>query len=574
MPHTDVLFQISIAIVAATIAAILARLLKQPIILGYIAAGLLIGPTEGLGLISMEAIQPISELGLILLLFMIGLEIDLRKLLEGGRMLVAAGIGQFLICFALGLGFWSMLGFGLGGAGDFGGLYLAVACALSSTMIVVKLLYDKFELDTTAGRLSLGILVFQDLWAILFLAFQKDLADPRVTILLISLGKGVVLLLGAFLVSRFLLPPIFKSIAKVPELMVILALAWCFGVAMFAAWLGLSREMGALVAGVALSTFPYSLDVIAKIISLRDFFITLFFVTLGARIARPTGEVVVYALLGSAFVIVSRFLSIAPILHLTRAGSRASAIVALNLAQISEFSLVICTLGVALGHLDQRVLSIVVIILIVTAVLSTYGIQYNFQLYNRLVRPMLMRAGVAEMPQKSLSGHFELPKNIVFLGFARTASSLLHDLLVLDPKIGEQIGVVDFNPVVMEELGRRHIKASYGDISHPDSLHHLGIQHAKVLISTVPDSLLKGIDNLTLIRQLQALAPEARIITTAETFEIAHEMYHEGASYVYVPRLMTPRDLARVVLVSLRKDPVDERRVANFELEARHEVLP
>ena len=573
MHHADVLFQISIAIVAATLAAILARLLKQPIILGYIAAGLLVGPTEGLGLISMDAIQPISELGLILLLFMIGLEIDLRKLLEGGRMLVSAGIGQFAICLALGLGFWHLAGFSLGGA-DYSALYLAVACALSSTMIVVKLLYDKFELDTTAGRLSLGILVFQDIWAILFLAFQKDLADPRISVLVVSLAKGLMLLVATFVISRFVLPSVFRSIAKVPELMVIGALGWCFGVAMFAAWLGLSREMGALVAGVSLSTFPYSLDVTAKIISLRDFFITLFFVTLGARVPRPTVEVVSLALLGSGFVIVSRFLSIAPILQLTRAGSRASVITSLNLGQISEFSLVICTLGLALGHVDERVMSVVVMMLIITSVVSTYAIQYNYQLYNWLVHPVLKATGVTEAPGDSLTADHHLPSDVVLLGFARTASSLLYDIGQLDAKVIERMGVVDFNPVVREELDRRGVKTTYGDISHVDSLHHAGIQYAKVLVCTVPDSLLKGTTNLRLVQQLRAIAPTARIIVTAEQFNLAREMYREGASYVYIPRLMSPRDLARIVLICLTGDPADERGAANFEMEARSEVLP
>ena len=144
----------------------------------------------------------------------------------------------------------------------------------------------------------------------------------------------------------------------------------------------------------------------------------------------------------------------------------------------------------------------------------------------------------------------------------------------MDPRIAERVGVVDFNPVVKEELDRRGIRSTYGDISHPDSLHHIGIHHAKVLVSTVQDSLLKGTSNLRMIQQLRALAPAARIIVTAEQFELAREMYRDGASYVYVPRLMSPRDLARVVLVSLTRDPEDERRVANFELETRAEVLP
>ena len=569
--HADVLFQIAVAIVAATIAAFLARGLRQPIILGYIAAGILIGPTEGLHWISMEAIEPISELGLILLLFMIGLEIDLKKLLQAGKMLLAAGIGQFLICLLLGLAFWPLLGFSR--SEDYAPLYLAVACALSSTMIVVKVLYDKFELDTTAGRLSLGILVFQDLWAILFLAFQRDLANPAIGELFYSLAKGIGVLMFAFLASRFVLPPLFRSIAKIPELMVMGALGWCFSIVMIASALDLSREMGALVAGVALSTFPYNLDVTAKIVSLRDFFITLFFVTLGARLERPSWEILLLGAVGSLFVIATRFVSIAPLLQMTRAGSRASIITAINLSQISEFSLVICTLGVALGHIDQRVLSIVVVMLILTAVSSTYGIQYNYEIYDRIA-PLLRKTGMRELPQQSLTGSHELPKPIVFLGFSRNASSLLHDLLVLDPTLSERIAVIDFNPAVRDELTRRGIRSIYGDISHADTLHHANVHHAKVLVSTVPDTMLKGTSNLQLLQHMRTHAPDARVILTADHFDVAREMYREGAAYVHLPRLMSPRDLAALIVIAMVRDLTEERQQAMLELDYRSEVLP
>ncbi|HEX9597583.1 MAG TPA: cation:proton antiporter, partial [Anaerolineales bacterium] len=320
--HGDMLREISLCIVTATLFAFLAKWTRQPLILGYIAAGIVIGPAQGLGwLASPDDIETISELGLILLLFMIGLEIDLKKLREAGKTVLAAGVGQFLICVALGLAVMPLLGFRFG-EGHFAPLYMAVAAALSSTMIVVKLLYDKFELDTLPGRITLGILVFQDIWAILFLALQPNLQNPAPLSLLLSLGKGVGLVALALLLSRYALPVLFRSIAKLPELMLIGALAWCFGISMLAAWLGLSREMGALIAGIAISTFPYNLDVIAKVISLRDFFITLFFVTLGAKIPRPTWDVVLVSLGGSLFVMLSRFVSITPILALMGSGNR------------------------------------------------------------------------------------------------------------------------------------------------------------------------------------------------------------------------------------------------------------
>ncbi|HUQ49984.1 MAG TPA: cation:proton antiporter, partial [Terriglobales bacterium] len=338
--HTDVILPIGIAIVTATVFAFLAKWLRQPLVLGYMLAGVVMGKTQGLGLVSTHDIESISELGLILLLFMIGLEIDLKKLKQAGAPVIAAGISQFLLCVGLGLLFFPLLGYAWG-KGDYSSLYMAVAAALSSTMIVVKLLYDKFELDTLPGRITLGVLVFQDIWAILFLGIQPNLENPAPLILIASIGKAVGLIAISLFISRSILPVLFKSIAKLPELMMIGALAWCFGVAIMAQWLGLSREMGALIAGVSISTFPYNLDVIAKVISLRDFFVTLFFVSLGTKIPAPTNQIVLLALAASAFLLVSRIITVFPVLRALKNGNRASLIPALNLAQISEFSLVI-----------------------------------------------------------------------------------------------------------------------------------------------------------------------------------------------------------------------------------------
>ena len=570
--HSDILLQIAIAIVAATVCAIVAKWSRQPLILGYILAGIIIGPGEGLGWITTHEIEPISELGLILLLFMIGLEIDLHKLRDAGTTLVAVGIGQFLICVALGLAVFPQLGFGLGG-GDFSALYLAVAAALSSTMIVVKLLYDKAELATAAGRTTLGILVFQDIWAILFLAVQKDLHDPTVIVLFVSLAKGVGLVGFALLASRFVLPVLFRSIAKVPELLVIGALAWCFFVVLIAADLGLSREMGALIAGISLSTFPYNLDVVAKVISLRDFFITLFFVTLGTKIPRPTTELLLIATAGSMFLVASRFLSIVPILQLFRRGNRASILPAINLAQLSEFSLVICTLGVALGHIGPRVLAVVVFMLVITSVTSTYAILWSNRIVDWL-NPLLKRVGMTDLDESSLPMPAELAKPIVFVGFYRVASSLLHELLAWNARLVDDVGVVDFNPQVKEELDRRGVHAVYGDISHLDTLDHANVGHAEILLCTIPDSLLKGTTNLRLLRKLRSLAPDAMVIVTSETLDQARELYREGATFVYSPRLMSVRELAEVVL-DARAGLIDAaRREATEELLERTEVLP
>src|SRR3989338_3713775 len=434
MHETPVLLaQVGLAIVLAATLAYIAKLLRQPVILGYIAAGVLAGPAQGFGWLTPEAIEPISQLGLILLLFMIGLEIDLKKLRQAGATVITVGALQFPLGVLLGLLLIPLLG--LPGTGRFATAYYAVAAALSSTMIVVKLLYDKGELDTLPGRVTLGTLVFQDVWAILFLALQPNLDDPRPVLLVMSIAKGAALVGFALMMSRLALPVLFRFVAKVPELLLIGSLAWCFLVALLAQWLGLSLEMGALIAGVALSTFPYNLDVIDKIISLRDFFITLFFVALGTKVARPSTAMVGAALLGALFVLGSRIVTVSPILYALRRGNRASAIPALNLSQVSEFSLVIGALGVGLGHIGSEELGTIVYMMIITAVGSTYLIQYNDQVF-RAITPSLERIGLVERlasGQRASSGSLESPlRSLVLVGFWRHASSLLFELLSRD----------------------------------------------------------------------------------------------------------------------------------------------
>ena len=301
MDH-DIIKDMAICIVMAWLLGLVAQVLRQPLILAYLIAGLVVGPI-GAGFIREQPlIEAISGLGLILLLFMIGLEIDLKKVLSAGRIITLTGVAQILGGCGGGLLFFWALGLPLG-SGHLDALYLAVAAALSSTVISVKILYDKRELDTLAGRVTLGVLVLQDVFAVLFLALQPNLREPALGLLAQSLFKSAVLITAAFMASRYLLPTVFRAVARLPELVLVGALAWCFLVASLASLWGLSREMGALIAGVAISTFPYTLDVAAKVTSLRDFFVTLFFVALGMSIPLPTWAIFKWSLLLSLFVV-------------------------------------------------------------------------------------------------------------------------------------------------------------------------------------------------------------------------------------------------------------------------------
>lgn len=576
------LVDIGISILAATIMAYLAYLTKQPLLLAYIAAGVVIGPRIGLGLVSsQENIQVIAEIGLILLLFMIGLEIDLRQLLAAGSSLIVSGVSQFILCAALGVAFLAAVGYGMG-QGNYDLVYFAACAALSSTAIVVKLLYGKLELTTLAGRLTLGILVFQDLWAIVLLGIQPNLDQPEILPILLSFAKSGLLVLVAFLLARYLLPPFFRSIAKIPEVMFVASLGWCFMIAALANLLGLSMEMGALIAGVAISSFPYSLDVVSKVLSVRDFFMTLFFVALGMGVPNPVENLPVLGMAAvmSVFLVVSRFLAVYPVLHLLRNGNRISLLTSINLAQMSEFSLVIATIGLQLGHISQNTLSAVIFVFVITAIASTYLIKYSQPIAARLA-VALGRLGLKEVGQGALEpGGEHASKEIAILGFFQVASSLVNDITSdadddgAVHELSDRIMVVDFNPQVYERLTAQGIKVVYGDISHADMLHHVGIEEARLVISTVPDSILVGTDNLKLTQQLLKLCPGAKIIVNAETHKAALAMYEAGADYVYLPRLLAAEhlhEMIRFVLAGGNMVDVREKEIAR--LQQRQEVV-
>lgn len=577
MHDFDLLSHIGLAIVVATAFALLSKALKQPLLLAYLAAGIMLGPKIGFGLIQdEESISLIAELGLILLLFIIGLEIDLKKLLSAGRSLVLTGATQFLICAGLGIGFFILIGFKLGG-GRFDALYLAIAMALSSTMIVVKILYDKFELTTLPGRITLGILVFQDIWAILFLSVQPNLLSPGVSVVLLSFVKGAGLVIASLVISKYLLSRIFSFVAKIPELLLVTAIAWCFLIAGIAGVVGLSREMGALVAGVSLSTFPYNVDVIAKVINIRDFFVTLFFVGLGLQIPMPTTSLLAYAAIASLFLILTRFLSISPVLYFLKNGLRASLIPAINLSQMSEFSLVIAALGLTFKHIDAQVMGILTLVFTLTSVLATYMIQYNHQI-QALLSPALKKIGIRDIDDAEMAGKTSpMDKEIFFLGFFREASSIFCEIEAYQAQVNNgftrKMCVIDFNPLVHLELNKRGVTCIYGDISSVDTLSHARIEGAKVIVSSITDSILRGTTNEKILRLSKRLCPRAKVIVTANTLRNACALYDYGADFVYVPRIHSSRYVAEVILKSMDGSIEDYRQSEMSKLSCRTEVL-
>ena len=572
----ELIRDITFCILFAWALGLLAHFFRQPLILAYLIAGFFIGPF-GTGLVkSQESISIISELGLIFMLFMIGLEIDLKKIVRAGRVILVAAGGQLAGACLLGILFFAGMGFSIGG-GRFDALYLCIACALSSTVIIVKVLYEKRELDTLPGRITLGVLVLQDIFAILFLAVQPSLGSLRIGVVLLSIGRVGLLVAVALTISRFVLPRLFHQIARRPELILLGALAWCFLIGEIAERLHLSREMGSLVAGVSLSTFPYALDVTAKVTTLRDFFITLFFVALGMTIPIPGLSVIGLALAIAAFTVASRLLTTSVPLYLMKQGLRASLLPAINLAQISEFSLVVIQTGIASGHIETETASAVSFAFVILAVLSTFVIMRSDPI-TRAAIGMLKRIGIRDLDHGHATdaehgeGHGET-RRIVILGFFRAASALLTEIERRNPLLLDQISVVDFNPNVFRTLVDRGLHVIYGDISNVDTLLHAGVGTAQIVVLSVPDSLLKGASNERLVRHVRSLNPSAKIVSTADLLSDVDDLYAAGADYVTVTRLSDAHELFAAIEAADKGLLDDKRAEMDAQLVERREVL-
>ncbi|ERF83754.1 cation:proton antiporter [Bradyrhizobium viridifuturi] len=575
----ELIRDITLCILFAWGIGLLAHFSRQPLILAYLIAGFFIGPF-GMGWVkSQESISVISELGLIFMLFMIGLEIDLKKIIRAGKVILFAGAGELLGGCLIGIAFFAGIGLAIGG-GRFDAVYLCVACALSSTVIIVKVLYEKRELDTLPGRITLGVLVLQDIFAILFLAVQPSLDNLQIGVVLLSIARVAVLVATALVLSRYVLPRLFHQIARRPELVLLGALAWCFLIGEIAERLHLSREMGSLVAGVSISTFPYALDVTAKVTTLRDFFITLFFVALGMTIPIPGLQVIGLALVIAAFTVVSRLVTTFTPLYLMKQGLRASLLPAINLAQISEFSLVVIQTGVAANHIGTETASAASFAFVVLAVLSTFAMGRSDQIVRGLIGP-LKRIGLRDLDHvgegrgegSQEGGHGEI-RRIVILGFFRAASALISQIERQNQSLLEQISVIDFNPLVFRTLSDRGMHVIYGDISNVDTLVHAGIGKAEIIILSVPDFLLVGADNEKLVRHVRALNPDARIVATADLLSGVADLYEAGADYVTVTRLSDAGELYSVIEAADAGLLDDKRAEMDAQLADRREVLP
>jgi len=529
---------IAYALLCAGMMAMVINFIKLPLILGYLLGGVAVGPHILNIIHSHEDISTLSSLGLIFLLFMVGLELNVKELLKMGKVVLVTGALQFPICAGLHIGiFMGLTAAGLSfGEGDMATMYSGMVCGISSTMIVVKGLSVKCDTNSASGRLTIGILIFQDIWAIIILAIQPTMDKPDIVVILKTFGMIAVLLFVAMLYAKFVMPAVLWSSSKNVELMLVLSLAWCFFVGCVATlpFIGLSFELASLIAGVALAAFPYSAEFNGKIKYIRDFFITLFFVGLGMQIPPPTPGAVATGLLIAAVVLVCRWIGIYSVVRLLGGRDSLAGVATINLSQISEFALVICSLGMNYGHIEDDTLTIIIWTFAVLAVASSFFIDYNRAIWSRLssCRSRLLGQRAGSNPMTPDDHDEEHEADILVLGFHKVAAGLLGAMNGSDPQLMKRVHVVDCDEEVLNTLKERGIKSSYGDISSADVLEHVHHGEAKLVISTISDSLLQDVTNMKMLKIGQQLWPDAKCIMTAETRWQADSLYKHGAAYV------------------------------------------
>ena len=520
----ETFIELSIIIGITALIAGLTRLLKQPLIIGYILTGIIISPYF-LNLIrSPETITVFSQIGLALLLFIVGLSLSPKVIKEVGKVSLITGLGQIILTSLIGFFISRFLGFSI-----ITSMYISVALAFSSTIIIMKLLSDKKDLEKLYGKILIGLLLVQDIFVIIILMIisssmsNLNLAGASIE----NIFGGILLIAGFVLISIYVLPSLSKFFAKSQEFLFLFSIAWGLGLAALFYYLGFSMEIGALIAGVALSMSPYHYEISSKMRPLRDFFIILFFILLGSQMVfGKISQFIIPIIIFSVFVLIGKPLIIMIIMGLLGYKKKTSFQAGFSSAQISEFSLILIALGVSVGHLSNEILSLVTIVGLITISGSTYLILYSDKIYPYLSKYLsVFERKKIRMKEQELEDY-----DIILFGYNRIGFDLLESF----KKLKKKFLVVDYNPETISELSKKKIKCRYGDVDDDEFLNELNLAKTKMIVSTVPEFET----NLLLINKTKQVNEKAIVIVISHNIQEANELYDMGATYVIMPHFL------------------------------------
>lgn len=521
--------QLAIIIIVSAFLAAFSRFFKQPLILAYIITGLLLGPLFFNYISSSDTLSLFSQLGITILLFIVGLNMDFNILKKFGFISLITGLGQVIITFILGFFITKLLGFG-----NIEAFYIGIALTFSSTIIIIKLLSDKYDLNTLYGRITVGCLLIQDFIAIILLILISGLStnqDSLVTTLGFTLLKCLGLIVFILLFSKYIAPYLFNKLAKTQELLFVSGLSWCFLVILLVLKMNFSIEIGSFLAGLGLGALPYSRELSNKLKYLRDFFIILFFVNLSLQVViSDVSSLIIPAIILSLFVLIGKPVIVMGLMWLFGYKSRTGVLAGSSLAQISEFSLILVSLGLAINHIGSNVVTLVTLVGIITIGASTYMILYSesvYQYFSNYLRAFERKKIREEEVRDSL--HHESYHMILF-GAHRAGYSVVKRLL----KAKEKFLVVDYDPELITKLKRKEVDCLYGDISDPETLDIITSFNPKTVISTVPSLE----DNLILLKYFKKNKNVVVIAVAKEVHDVI-TLYKAGADFVILPEIIT-----------------------------------
>ncbi len=521
-------FEVAVILAAATILGIMGRIFRQPLIIMFLVAGIIAGPS-GLKIIeSHEKIELLAQMGIALLLFIVGLRLDLKLIKTIGSVALATGLGQ--IIFTSVIGFIIVFSLGLSVVES---AYIAVALTFSSTIIIVKLLSDKKEIDSLHGQIAIGFLIVQDIAAIIALVALTTLRIPAgegflfYRAALIVAGKGIVFLVSIALLMKFVLPWLTKKLAQSMELLTLFAIAWAVFLGAASEYLGFSKEVGAFLAGFSLASTEFRDSIGARLTTLRDFLLLFFFIELGSRLdLSSVGSGLGVSVVLSFFVLIGNPLIVIAIMGIMGYRRRTGFLSGLAVAQISEFSLIVISMGLSIGHISKEAAGIVTLVGVVTIFFSTYMILYSGFLYKLLSKPLKLFERRNPYRESSIdSKKTDQSFQVVLVGLGNYGSGLAEELLRREKTL---LGV-DFDPETLVKWRVRGIPVIYGDITDPEIHEQLPLDKAKWVVSSIRERSLNSI----LINLLKEKKYPGKVALTAANEQDAEEYEKTGAHLVF-----------------------------------------
>ncbi|HEX5797351.1 MAG TPA: cation:proton antiporter [Candidatus Saccharimonadales bacterium] len=539
----SVFSELSLVIIVTAAVSLFMRLIRQPLILGYILAGLLVGPAV-LGLIhSEELFHVFSEIGIALLLFIIGLGMNITELKKLGRVVGFVTLATFMTITTVGFGTSSLLGFSKSEA-----LIIGLALFFSSTIIIVKILSDKKEQNRLHGQIAIGVILLDDIvatFALLFVAANRGGESLQPNEIVLLLGKGILLLAFLALCSSKILPRISRYMAETQELLFLFAISWGFGIATLFNLSGFSIEVGALFGGVALASSPYVQEIASRLKPLRDFFVVIFFITLGESLNTDNMIAgILPAIILSLIVMIIKPLVVTASMGLLGYTKRVSFKAAINLSQISEFSIVLVVLAIDSGVVRPELGAIITLVAIITIATSTYLMQYDDVLFTRWFDRIKLHVFEKEVTYRESKHGNGYP--ILLLGYHHGGHEFVH----IFKQMKHRFLVVDYDPEIIELMQHQKVDYLYGDVTDTELLDEAQISKSKLIVSTISDHST----NVFLANLLGKVNPGAVFICHGDNVHQATELYDLGVSYVMIPHYIGSEKIgAFIKRVGLKK---------------------